>query len=111
MDLEAEAGAMSAGKAMCDAVIREWNRHVITRWPTAKREHECPQRLAHMILHGSRVSGARAGRAARAARETVGPQAARDNFPNEVTAWCASVWEGCVLGAQSRSSFPSLFSC
>lgn len=57
MDLEAEAGAMSAeeGKTMCEAVIREWNRRVRERWPVAVRE--CPQCQAHMLLHGSRNAG------------------------------------------------------
>ena len=56
MDLEAEAGAMSAeeGKAMCEAVIREWNRRLLKRWPVAVRE--CPQCQAHMLLHGSEMS-------------------------------------------------------
>ena len=57
MDLEAETGAMSAeeGKAMCQAVIREWNRRVRERWPVAVRE--CSQCQAHMLLHGSRNAG------------------------------------------------------
>ncbi len=59
--------------------------------------------LDYFQLAPYRVSGARAGRAARAARQT-------DNFPNEVTRWCASGGEGSMLGAQSRCSFPSLFS-
>jgi hypothetical protein len=57
MDLEADAGAMTAeeGKAMCEAVIREWNQRVRHRWPSAIVE--CPQCLAYMLLQGSRTSG------------------------------------------------------
>jgi hypothetical protein len=57
MDLEAEAGAMTAeeGKTMCEAVIHEWNRRVRHRWPSAIVE--CPQCLAYMLLHSSRTTG------------------------------------------------------
>ena len=59
MDLEAEAGAMTAeeGKAMCNAVMREWNRRVCERCPAAIRD--CPQCQcqALMLLHGSRNAG------------------------------------------------------
>ncbi len=57
VDLEAEAGAMTAeeGKAMCEAVIREWNQRVRERWPAAILG--CPQCLAHMLLHGRRNTG------------------------------------------------------
>jgi len=56
LDLEAEAGVMTAqeGKAMCEAVHREWKRRVTTRWP--KVVEQCAQSLGHMILNGSRLT-------------------------------------------------------
>ena len=55
-DLEAEPGVWTAeqGRAMCKAVIREWERRVLSKWPEAR--HECPCCLAYMILDGSRMT-------------------------------------------------------
>jgi hypothetical protein len=56
LDLEAKVGAMTEqeGRAMCDAVHREWKRRVTTRWP--KVVEQCAQSLGHMILNGSRLT-------------------------------------------------------
>ena len=57
LDLEADAGAMTAreGQAMCDAVISEWKRRIINRWPMVIQQ--CAQSLGYMILRGSRMTG------------------------------------------------------
>ena len=56
LDLEADAGALTEqeGKTLCHAVIREWQRRVISRWPTVVEQ--CAQRLGYMILRGSRMT-------------------------------------------------------
>ena len=55
-DLEADAGALTEqeGKTLCEAVIREWKRRVISRWPTVIEQ--CAQSLGYMILRGSRMT-------------------------------------------------------
>ena len=40
---------------MCDAVISEWKRLIINRWPMVIQQ--CAQSLGHMILRGSRMTG------------------------------------------------------
>ncbi len=55
-DLEADPGVWGAeqGLTMCRAVIREWERRVLGKWPEARQE--CPCCLAYMILDGSRMT-------------------------------------------------------
>ena len=55
-DLEAEAGAMTeeAGRAMRDAVLREWKTRVTRRWPEVLGKG--PRCFTHMILCGSRMT-------------------------------------------------------
>ena len=57
LDLEADAGAMTErdGQNMCDAVLREWKRRIINRWPMVVEQ--CAQCFGHMILKGSRMTG------------------------------------------------------
>jgi hypothetical protein len=55
-DLEAEPGVWNAeqGREKCKAVILEWERRVLRRWPEAIQE--CPCCLACKILDGSRMT-------------------------------------------------------
>ena len=56
LDHKADAGTLTEqeGKTLCDAVIQEWKRRIIGRWPTVVEQ--CAQSLGYMTLRGSRVT-------------------------------------------------------